>query len=360
MNIALVLHPFGENESSGLGRMALSLSHALIKSAQEHHFIIFTKGECPKQKTFAESNWEAHAGSGGFLWLDRLLFKGPKADVYIFFTPMMPLFFHPRGAIVFVHDFAHFYQDSKTPLLKKNILKLLYRHAIKKASAVIAVSKYTKGEVCRIFQTPREKVFVVYNGTNEICSVAPQEVGGITGPFFLFVGAVKDRKNILNILCGFAEFVSRTQFGGMLVIAGKKGGAYSDRVDKVISDLGIASQVLITGFISDGELSFLYQNALALVSPTRVEGFGMTAVEAMVCGTPVIVSKIGALEEVVDDAGLFVDPESPQEIAQAMEHISTNSTLRDDLVQKGRKRALVFSWDKAARELKSIINKVCL
>lgn len=360
MKIALILHPFGERESSGIGRMAISLSRALIKAKTGHHFMVFTKDQIPSKDIFDRDgdSWESYAGSGGNFWLSKLLRRSPKADVYIFFTPMMPLFFCPKRSIVFVLDFATFEGPDKAPLFRKIVLKSLYRLALWRASAIIAISEHTRDAVHRIFHTPCEKVSVVYCGKNEVCSAPPRAMEGVTKPFFLFVGAVKGRKNIVNIIRGFAQFVSKTKFTGSLVIAGKKGGKYGKLVDDTINDLGMRDQIIVTGFITDSELSFLYQGALALVSPSRDEGFGMTVVEAMACGVPVIVSTIDVFKEVVGNAGIFVDPENPQEIALAMEKIYTDGGLREDLIKKGVERSATFSWERATHELNGVIEKL--
>lgn len=358
MKIGLILHPFGEKESSGIGRMSLAVSRALIENSPEHQFLVFTKSKKINDKIFHGNNWEAYAVAGGVFWLDRLILRYPKADAYIFFTPVTPIFFRPKKSIVFALDFAVFYKSSRTSLIKKATLYLLYQFSFFSAKHIIAISQYTRRELQKIFFGSGKKISVIYNGVNNVCEYSPKMVEGVAQTFFLFVGVVKERKNVDNIIRGFEKFVSISRFNGQLVIAGKSGGEYGAIIDRTIQDCSLQGKVRVTGFISDEELSYLYKNAIALVSPTRVEGFGMTTIEAMACGIPIISSNTEVSKEVVGDAGILVDPENPDEIANAMNIIYTDKDTRNNLIKRGKERSALFTWTKTANELKKLLTEL--
>jgi len=134
-----------------------------------------------------------------------------------------------------------------------------------------------------------------------------------------------------------------------LVLAGERGWLY-DEVFALVSELGLVDDVLFLGRVSSEELLWLYNAATLLTAPSIYEGFGLTPLEAMACGTPVVVSNVSSLPEVVSDAGLLVDPEDAEEMSVAIWRLLSDSELGASLSAKGLKRAGFFSWDKAAEE----------
>ena len=115
--------------------------------------------------------------------------------------------------------------------------------------------------------------------------------------------------------------------------------------------------MILTGFVADDDLVFLYSRAYALVQPSLLEGFGLPAVEAMACGTPVISSRAGSLPEVVGDAGVYFDPTDVDSIASAIGSFLNNETQSRALAQSARERAALFSWDHSARALARLLRR---
>jgi glycosyltransferase involved in cell wall biosynthesis len=140
----------------------------------------------------------------------------------------------------------------------------------------------------------------------------------------------------------------------LLVVVGDFKDVFHTHVAQIQSAIalaGLKDRVLLTGFVPDGELVYLYSRAYALVQPSLMEGFGLPAVEAMACGTPVISSRAGSLPEVVGDAGLFFDPTDVASMAATICQVLDDSRLRDDLACRALDRASRFTWDRAAGSL---------
>lgn len=229
--------------------------------------------------------------------------------------------------------------------------------AVHRTDAIIAVSKATKQDVVRLLGVPDEKVTVIHEAASPYFRPLDrpdlmQRVKGrfgIRDDFVLFVSTIEPRKNVSTLLRAFRQFLDDYHLNVQLVLAGEKGWLYED-VFALTEELDLVQDVVFLGRVSTEELLWLYNTAEMLVAPSIYEGFGLTPLEAMACGTPVIVSNVSALPEVVGDAGLLVDPEKADEIAVAMWRVLTDDELRRCLTHKGLKRAQQFSWEKAARQ----------
>jgi glycosyltransferase involved in cell wall biosynthesis len=142
-----------------------------------------------------------------------------------------------------------------------------------------------------------------------------------------------------------------------LVLVGGKGWLYDEIFERVAS-LRLTQQVRFLHTVPDDDLPGLYNAASLLTTPSFYEGFGLPALEAMACGTPVVVADRASLPEVVGEAGLLVDPEEPDSIAQALTRVLTEETLRGRMQEQGLAQAARFTWEKAARETLDVYHKV--
>ncbi|MFP3896995.1 MAG: glycosyltransferase family 4 protein [Anaerolineales bacterium] len=229
--------------------------------------------------------------------------------------------------------------------------------AVHRTDAIIAVSEATKRDVVRLLGVPEEKVTVIHEAASPYFRPLdkPDLIQcvrgrfGIRGDFILFVSTIEPRKNVPTLLRAFRRFLDDYHLDIQLVLAGERGWLYDD-VFSLTEELNLAKDVIFLGQVSTDELLWLYNTAQLLAAPSIYEGFGLTPLEAMACGTPVVVSNVSSLPEVVGDAGLLVDPNKVDEIAVAMWRVLTDDELRECLIHKGLKRARQFSWEKAARE----------
>jgi glycosyltransferase involved in cell wall biosynthesis len=229
--------------------------------------------------------------------------------------------------------------------------------AVLHTDAIIAVSHATKQDIMRLLGVPERKITVIHEAASPIYRpIKSEDVRGrvrarfgIHSPFLLFVSTIEPRKNVPTLLRAFRWLLDHYHPAVKLVLAGEKGWLYED-VMQLLGELKLEEEVIFLGRVSSEELLWLYNAAEVLVAPSIYEGFGLTPLEAMACGTPVVVSNVSAFPEVVGDAGLLVDPHNVEELAIAIWRILDDPDLRASLVEKGLRRAATFSWDKAAQE----------
>jgi len=234
------------------------------------------------------------------------------------------------------------------------------REAVRSAERVIAVSECTRRDLLELLQAPEEKVRVIYEAAG--AAFQPQELaptprafkGRHLAPqrFALFVGTIEPRKNLPNLLRAFRLMMDRypdLDPHPRLVIAGRQGWL-SESVLSLVNELRLSQETAFIGTVSAEELLWLYNAARFLVFPSFYEGFGLPPLEAMSCGTPVIATNAGSVPEVVDQAGLLVDPHNVDGWAEAMAQLWSDAALREDLRSRGLERATHFSWERAAKE----------
>lgn len=358
MKIGIFLHPYGEKEPAGLGRAILDLTASLIAAAPEDTFIILVKGNPASPPKFPGTNWSLYLCPDGWQWRDRGIAKAPKADVYLFNTPVMPLWRRPRKSTVIALDFAYLHMRPRGigGILRRFLLFWMHGQALEAASRIVAISDATRRDVIRFFHIGEEKVTTVRLGFRQLCG-GYEERYDAPEKFFLFVGVMKERKNVRAIIKAFTRFaLSHPEF--YLLLVGKTEGEYGDLLKREASQSSAAERIRFLGYRADAELAYLYPRATALVYPSTIEGFGFPVLEAMACGTAVITSRNSSLPELAGEAGLLVDPDNIAQIVAAMDVLASDANLRAGVIEKGREQAKNFSWEKAAGQILGILRSL--
>jgi glycosyltransferase involved in cell wall biosynthesis len=356
MRIGMLLNPYGEKSPGGLGRSIFEVAKNLIELDRGNSYTLYFKEKEAPRPSFSGEHWTYKGLGSRVLWLTGTFGMDRTLDAYIFFTPIIPFFLRPKRSIVFALDFAYWsYRGSWRDELSAKMLFFLHKRALQHADAVVAISEETKQNVMRFFHVPAERITVV--PLSYIPLGEKKEPLPVPNDFFLFVGVLKERKNVAGIIKAFALF-ARTNETYELLIAGKRGGVYAESLVRLARELGVGKRVRFLGYVTDAQLAYLYSKARAFVFPSFIEGFGMPVLEAMHAGLPVITSKSGALAEVAGDAALLVDPARPEDIATAMSRIAGDTALRAALKEKGLLRAEQFSWQKTAREILEIVTNL--
>jgi glycosyltransferase involved in cell wall biosynthesis len=175
-------------------------------------------------------------------------------------------------------------------------------------------------------------------------------------PFVLAVGTLQPRKNYVRLIQAFAQLPPALR-EVRLVLAGGRGWLF-DAIFTEVDRLGLRERVLFPGFTDDADLPALYSAARVLAYPSLYEGFGLPILEAFACGTPVVTSTASSLPEVAGDAALLVDPTDVEALTGALNTALADEAVRAELVQRGRERVRLFGWEKAARELVGVYEKV--
>lgn len=218
---------------------------------------------------------------------------------------------------------------------------------INRADLLITDSEFSRKDISNHFQL-RSDPIVIYPATS-LSDVLLEEVPGIPDrDFFLYVGGYSPRKGLVQFLRVFLELTRQRILTSPLVLAGLKlfiSDEFSDLV-KEGAEMGVVREI---GHVSDGQLRSLYSKALALVYPSKYEGFGLPPLEAMTLGCPVITTSETSLPEVCANAAIYIDPDKTPEFAAALVSIETNANLREDLICKGRAQATRFTWANSAK-----------
>jgi glycosyltransferase involved in cell wall biosynthesis len=221
--------------------------------------------------------------------------------------------------------------------------------------AVIAVSEATRGDVITAYGLDPERVHAVPNGY-DLSRFAPTgqatDDGGV--PYVLYVGSLLPHKNLPRLVESIARVGRRSPV--RLVVAG--GGTAARTADLRAMADRLGARLDLMPYVPQQVLPALYRGARLVAMPSLAEGFGLPALEAMACGTPVVVGNTSAMPEVVGDAGLLVDPQDVDDISRAILRLLTEEPLRKELIARGLSRAATFSWERTARQVLAVLDEV--
>ncbi len=259
--------------------------------------------------------------------------------------------------LMVIHDLAYLHHPDFIAWHHRLFYQLFTPKFIKKANSLVTVSEFSKADIIKQFKIAADKIEVISGaaragfqpiGWQEKEAVKALHTQG--SEYFLFTGGIHPRKNLLNLLKAFSKFKKWQQSNMKLLVAGRLAWKYESLVEKLKS-YKYREDVVMLGYLSDKELQEITASAYALVYPSFFEGFGLPVLEAMQSGVPVICSNTSSMPEIAADAALYASPIEPDNIAKQMLNLYKNESLRDQMIQKGLKRAKEFNWDKAAQNM---------
>lgn len=273
-----------------------------------------------------------------------------KDGIDLFWSPRhhLPLMLGgSTRSIVTVHDLVWQYFPQTMTRMGRLLDQFLMPLSVKASDAVIAVSQATANEVRANWPDSNVSTILEAPFLN-LSARSPR------GDYFLFVGTLEPRKNLLALLQAFRLYLDTSSTQLPLKIAGGKGWGLP-ALEERLTEMGLGEHVEILGYASDSELETLYRHARALLMPSLYEGFGLPIVEAFSQATPVLTSNRGAMKEVAGNAALLVDPEDVSGMAEAMRQLTEDHTMVEELQDRAGSRGRVFSWDKAAQETRQLM-----
>lgn len=252
-----------------------------------------------------------------------------------------------RRKVTMIHDAQFLFPDSSYPLRQRLGYRLLAPYMARSSTKVLTVSDYSRRMLDVMGVTPANRTQVLYNGVDHILDSAANEGvlhshGLVPRGYTLMFGSPKAYKNNAVV---FAAYARKAPAGVRLVVV----GASRDALGEV--GLTVPEDAVFVGPCDDAALRALYTGARCLLCPSRTEGFGLPPLEAMLCGTPAIVSPAGALPEVCRDAVLYADVDDPSSWAQAITELDPAGPLFAHKVEAGAARASRFTWARAGAEL---------
>jgi len=307
-------------------------------------------------------------------WLYRLWYRLRLPLPVQWVTGRLDLFHSPdfvlppvRGdvpTLLTVHDlsFVHYPQTFTPPLV--NYLNRIVPWSVSRASHILADSHATRDDLQAVWDVPPEKITVLYSGVGR--NFRPVTAGSALAavrrryalgdaPYLLSVSTLQPRKNYRMLIRAFRSVAARHPH--RLVIAGGKGWLYEDVLAEVHRQ-GLEERVHFAGFVDDADLPALYSGADLFVFPSLYEGFGLTLLEAMACGVPVLTSTASSLPEVAGEAAVQLSPHDEEVWATAMNSLLSDEQRREELVASGFARVEQFTWERAARQLRGLYREL--
>jgi glycosyltransferase involved in cell wall biosynthesis len=369
MKIAINARFLIKNKLEGIGWYSFEMIKRIVVAHPEHDFILLFDRQFDKEFIFASNVIPVIVQPPArhpVLWFFWFQFSVP----YILKKYKADLFFSPDGfipiacsikTITTIHDINFEAFPEFVPKLTAAYYRYFFPKFARSSNSILTVSQFSKNELIKYYQIPPNKIIVAYNGLNEAfiqsdiqyvdnCNLEENK------PYFLFVGALSPRKNIVSLLKAFDLFKQKTGLDYKLLIVGEKLHLCGTMLEQY-TQMQYQKDVVFLGRLELKQLICTYKNAFALLFLPLYEGFGIPLLEAMASGTPIIASDIPVFREVAGDAALFVDCANIDLIAEKMHHLIENKELYKQLIVAGLNRVTQFSWNKSAEIVWNLIEQ---
>ncbi len=344
----------------GINQYAFDLLHALYGLKTPHKFLIYLKNSRLPDLPSEHSDWQYRIIPFPKLWTQtRLPFDlfthNQRPDVFLSLTHYAPRWSRVP-TVVTIMDLGFLKTPEQFTKKDFNQLNSWTSYSVKKAKKIVAISEATKKDIINRYHRPSQDIVVSYPSYDKNMftpQIKPEILSkySITAPYLLFLSTLKPSKNVSGLVQAFALLKTNKY---SLVIAGKKGWLYED-IYKQVKSLGLENQVTFTGFVDESDVPVLMSMSSAFVMPSFYEGFGIPVLEAMACGTPVVISDIASLPEVGGEAAIYVDPHDPSSIAAGIK--TAIGPKRTEFVKKGLNQVKSFDWHKTALQVIATLEK---
>lgn len=374
MKIAVNVRLLKYNQMTGIGVFTHETISRIVKNHPEHTFY-FIFDDDPHPSFITEPNIipivtpfkSRHRSFLLHFWFEYILtktLKKIKPDIFLSPDGFMSLKTSIPTLLV-IHD-LNFEHNAK--FIPKQISNFYRKYTPKyalKAKRIATVSEFSKLDISKRYNIDPNKIDVVYNGSKEMfyprSDEQKQEYRNkhtLGHPFFIFVGMIHPRKNLANQLKAFDLFRSRSENPlHKFYIVGKT-WILDEELKLTLSTMKFIDDVIFAGRIPAQDLVTAIASATAIMYVSLFEGFGIPILEGFCTETPVITSNTSSMPEVAGDAALCVSPTNIDEIESAMSKIIQNPNLKNELIENGRKRKLIFTWDKTAELLWESLTKM--
>ncbi len=365
MKIAVNTRLLIRNRLEGIGWFTFESLQRITRQQREHEFFFIFDRDYDPSFLFSDNITpvvqfpQARHPMLYYWWFEKMippLLDKLKPDLFLSPDGFLSLRTSIPSMTVF-HDlnFEHYPED--IPYWTRRYYRHYFPRYAARAVRIATVSEFSKTDIIRQYKVDASKIDVVYDGANEAYHpLTPDEKKAVRNwytngkPYFLFIGALHPRKNLCNLFRAFDLFRKSNPSDVKLVIVGAKKWWTRD-IDHAYQQMNFSNDVIFTGRLGIDALTGVLGAALALTYVSYFEGFGIPIVEAFRCDVPVITSRVTSMPEVAGDAALLVNPFDPESIAEALYKAYQYESLRDDLIQRGRKRKDLFSWQRTAELL---------
>jgi len=352
MRIAIDARMIAHNQMHGIARYVYHLILELSRIDQVNEYYIFISDNSPLTNTILPTSFKLITLKSKFISL-REQFELPKVlkqiGAHLFHSPsfVAPLFC-PCHLVMTLHDLNHLVLPQYYTLLHKLYYRFFVRRCIEKSIQILTVSEFSKKVIENAFKIHTDRIMVTYNGVadNYFPSFDSQtkaltlEKYDLHDDFIFYLGNNKPHKNVYNLIEAYC--ISKLDIP--LVVC----CPVDVKVIQLAAKYDKQYNLYFTKFITESDLPMILNSAKLFVYPSTYEGFGLPPLEAMACGTPVVISNTSSLPEVAGDAAIFVDPFNLEDMAKGLRQGITNHSLRKKLINKGIERSKKFSWKQMA------------
>jgi glycosyltransferase involved in cell wall biosynthesis len=367
------------HNGTGLGHYSRTLLGLLSTYYPEHHYYLFNPK--PSNQFELKGNNYHEILPTGFInklfnsawrssWVTSDLKKN-KIDLYHGLSHEIPVGINKTGikSVVTIHDLIHERYPEQYNAIDVKIYTKKFRYACEHADKIIAISEQTKNDIIEFYKIPAEKISICYQSCHpafgkqisEEEKRMVRETYGLPDEYFLYVGSIIERKNLLNVCKAF--FLTRNEFNVPLVVVGG-GGPYKKVVKDYIIQQGLEKKIIFLsensetktnpGFQTAEVFAAVYQSAIAMIYPSFFEGFGAPVMEALWSQLPVITSNVSCLPEVGGPGAYYVNPVSAEEIAEGMKKIYFDKAFANTMREKGLQHAANFTPEKYAASVMNV------
>jgi len=356
---------------TGIGRYVYELTQRLFEMDHENEYVLFMND--PHFDEFQPPNdrvKKVRVNAHHYSWAEQTSYcrtlNREKLDLMHFTHFNAPILYR-RPSVVTIHDLTLSYFPGKkmTSPIHRMAYHWVLGSIVRRSKQIIAVSENTKVDLMKLLKVSTEKVSVIYEGVAKEFTVTDdldfmKEVSGkygIINEFLLYTGVWRSHKNIVGLIQAFARLREDPKFDGQLVITGREDPFYPE-VKEAIKGLGLEDHVILTGLVDEKELIALYNGATVYVLPSFYEGFGLSPLESMSCGTPVAASNTSCIPEVCgDENALFFDPENIEDMTKVIGELWFDEDLQEKLRRQGLRRVNDFSWEKMTKRTFALYTK---
>lgn len=364
-------------EHTGLGRYVTNLVNNIIVLDKKNEYVLFVSSKHsldfkPTSKLkIVTTNIPIYSFSEQII----LPFVFAKEKLDLLHVPHFnaPIFY-PGKIIITLHDLIKHTSKGKDVTTRStfgyNLKRLGYMiefwFIVRKVAAIIAPTNYVKSDISKSLRVPAQKIHVTYeasDGKIKKTALTPKQRTktlndyNLTQPFVVYTGNVYPHKNVDLLIDAILSHNAKKEVDLNLAIICARSVFYK-RVEEKIAKQNAQQYIKLLGFVDDTEVSKLYSLALCLIHPSKMEGFGLTGIEAMAVGLPVISSNTSCLPEVYGDAALYFNPNSVDDLVGMIEKVVSSQQLRQDLTQKGLSQSKKYSWKRMCQETIAIYNSL--
>ncbi len=326
---------------------------ALINPTARDEVAQFTDPQSPISFRTASRSTESPLGRIRVEQLETPgLLRGLHTDLYHGLAFVAPLR-APCPTVITVHDLSFITRPQTHKRFNRIYLALFTRLSCRRAQRVITVSEWTKRDVVNLLGVDPARVDAIPLGVNPRFHPLPmpevsafQQANHIGAQTIFFLGSLEPRKNLLALIEAFHEVLARTP-QAELIVGGSLGWKYAPLFERVRT-LGLEGKVRFLGPVAAEDLPRWYNACTVFAYPSLYEGFGLPALEAMACGTPVVTSNVTSLPEVVGEAAISVSPTDTHALAQGLGRVLADEDLRLSMREQGLRRAGMFTWQRTA------------